>query len=205
VSSFARAVAAVASVASVVAVAAVAACGVEHLPPVVLVRHGAGPAALHRVVLLPSECASQTCQGLDAVVASELAFRGIDVIDLDRIAAVERTRTEVDISTERTVNARATTTSRSRRIEVQGPLLSDVDVWTMRDQLGAMGVDAVVRVRTAQLEGKPRLVLAMIRVTRASDASLIWASACQVELHAVTTEARGADTALRCALRGALP
>ncbi|CAN5270634.1 hypothetical protein BH11MYX1_BH11MYX1_03630 [soil metagenome] len=187
------------------ALVVVAACGIEHLPPVVLVRHGQGSAEIHRVVLLPSECASQTCKGLDAIVASELAFRGIDVVDLNRIAAVERTRTEVDISTTRTVNARPTTTSRSTRVEVQGPLLSDVDVWTMRDQLAAMGVDAVVRVRTAELQGKPRLVLALVRVTRASDASLVWASVCQVELHAVTTEARGADTALRCALEGALP
>lgn len=200
-----RALALVMVLTVVLAVVLSGGCGVEHLPPVVLVRHGAGPVALHRVVVLPSECASQTCKGLDAIVASELAFRGIDVVDLDRIAGVERTRTEVSISTSREVNARPTPTSRTTRVEVHGPLLSDVDVWTMRDQLAAMGVDAVVRVRTAELEGKPRLVLALIRVTRASDASLVWASACQVELHAVTTEARGADTALRCAIKGALP
>lgn len=187
------------------ALVVVAACGIEHLPSVVLVRHGEGPLEIHRVVVLPSECTSQTCTGVDAIVASELAFRGIDIVDLNRIAAVERTRTEVDISTTLTVGAHRTNTSRSRRVEVHGPLLSDVDVWTMREQLAAMGVDAVVRVRTAEIESKPQLVLAMIRVTRASDASLVWASACQVELHAVTTEARGADAAVRCALKGALP
>ncbi len=184
---------------------AVAACGVEHLPPVVLVRHGVSPAAIHRVVLLPSECASQICKGLDAIVASELAFRGIDVVDLSRIAAVERTRTELEITTSLTTNVRPTNTHDFRRIEVSGPLLSDVDVWSMRDQLAAMGVDAVVRVRTATIQAKPQLELGLIRVTRASDASLVWASACQVELHAATTPMRSAETALRCALKGGLP
>ena len=186
-----------------------AGCGIEHLPPVVLVRQGEGSLAIHRAVVLPAECASHQCQALDAVVAAELAFRGIDVIDLDRIAAVERARTEIEISTTALVKRRPTSTGHvesevSRRLEVRGPLLSDLDVWSMRDQLATMGVDAIVRVRIAAIEAKPQLVLAMVRVTRASDASLVWSSVCQLELHAVDTEARAADIALHCALGGAL-
>lgn len=181
-----------------------AACGIEHLPPVVLVRHGVSPQPVHRVILLPSECATQACKGLDAIVASELAFRGVDVVDLDRIAAVERTRTEVAVTTTTTVDGK-TATGASHTVEVHGPLLSDVDAWTMRDQLAKMGIDGVVRVRTASIESTPRKMLAMVRIARMNDASLVWSSACQVELHATTTEQEGADLALHCALKGALP
>ena len=187
------------------ALALLVACGVERRPPSLMVRRGERTDAIHRAVLLPTECTSQTCKGLDAIAAAELAFRGIDIVDLDRIAGLERTRTEVNIATATSANGRAPDTSSSRRVEVHGPLLSDVDVWTMRAQLTALGVDAVVRVRTAEIEASPARVMVLVRVTRASDASLVWSSVCEVEQSALATEARGADQALRCALEGAFP
>lgn len=184
---------------------AIGACGIERRPPTLMIRRGDAGAVVHRAVLMPTECTAQRCQGLDAITAAELAFRGIDIVDLDRIAAVERTRTEVDLSRSSARSGRLATSTSERRVTVSGPLLSDLDLWTMREQLAAMGVDGVVRVRAAMIEAKPARVVALVRVTRASDASLVWASACEVELSAVATEAAGADEALRCALRGAYP
>ena len=181
-----------------------AACSVERRPPSLMVRHGESTAPIHRAVILPSECTSQVCRGLDAIVASELAFRGIDVVDLERIAALERTRTEVEVTTS-TSTGRDPATASMRRIEVHGPLLSDVDVWTLRAQLAALGVDGIVRVRTAEIESSPPRAVVLVRVTRASDASLVWSSVCEVEMSALATPARGSDQALRCALQGAAP
>lgn len=190
---------------ALLAIVLLAACSVERRPPSLMFRRGERADAIHRAVLLPSECASQTCKGLDAIVAAELAFRGVDVVDLDRIAGLERTRTELDITTSQATTGRAPATQASRRVEVRGPRLSDVDVWTLRDQLGALGVDGVVRVRTAAVQASPARVIALVRVTRARDASLVWSSVCEIEVSALATEARGADQALRCALKGAFP
>jgi len=190
---------------ALLALALLAACSIERRPPSLMVRRGERPDPIHRAVLLPSECASQTCKGLDAIVAAELAFRGVDIVDLDRIAGLERARTEVDITTSHATNGRAPATQAARRVEVHGPLLSDVDVWTLRDQLTALGVDGVVRVRTAAVEASPARVMVLVRVTRARDASLVWSSVCEIEVSALATEARRADQALRCALKGAFP
>ena len=180
---------------------ALLACSVERRPPTLLVRQGA-PGTLHRAVILPSECASQACKGLDEIAKSELAFRGIDIVDLDRIAALERTRTEVEVTNDVSVDGVRHAGS-TRRVEIHGPLLSDVDVWTLRDQLAAMGVDAIVRVRTAVVQASPMRLVVMVRVTRARDASLAWSSVCELEPAAFDTEALAADKALRCALAGA--
>jgi hypothetical protein len=184
-------------------VLAIGACSVERRPPSVLVRRGNTGASMHRAVLLPSECETATCKGLDAIVAADLAFRGVEIVDLDRIAAVERTRTEVQLATSTEIDHRDRTTASQRRITVHGPLLSDVDVWTMREQLAAMGVDTIVRVRNAGIVASPPRAVVLVRVTRARDASLIWSSVCEIELSALATAERGADQALRCALRGA--
>jgi len=184
---------------------ALVACSVERRPPSLLVRQGERTEPIHRAVILPSECTTQTCKGLDAIATSELAFRGIDVVDLDRIAGLERTRTEVDITTTGSRDHGDVHTASSRRVEVHGPLLSDVDVWTLRDQLAALGVDGVVRVRTAAVEASPARVIVLVRVTRARDASLVWSSVCELETSALWLPARAADQGLRCALKGAFP
>jgi hypothetical protein len=85
---------------------------------------------------------------------------------------------------------------------VVGPRLSDVDVWTERAELRALGVDAVVRVRTAKLVTWPVRALAMVRITRLADASLVVASACEAELSRLDADAEMMDRAMRCALKG---
>ena len=89
----------------VIALAA-AACSVEKMPPLVMVRHGA-PGPVRRVALLPAECGTTLCKGLDAIVAADLAFRGYDVMELSRIAAIERRRPEVIVSDRATARTSA--------------------------------------------------------------------------------------------------
>ena len=88
----------------------------------------------------------------------------------------------------------------SRRVEVRGPTLSDVDVWTLRDELKAMRVDSIVRVRTAEIVAKPARVVALVRVTRADDARLVASALCELEVGAFDTYQEGAERSTRCAL-----
>ena len=185
----------------VIALAA-AACSVEKMPPIVMVRHGA-PGPVKRIALLPAECGTALCQGLDAIVAADLAFRGYDVMELSRIAAIERRRPEVIVSDQATI-AGQSSQSTSRTALVEGATLSDVDVWTLRDELTAMGVDALVRVRTADVHGRPARVAALVRMTRTADASLVWSSLCEAEVSVLDTAEENAERTVRCALAGAM-
>ena len=187
--------------AALVATLATAACGVEKMPPIIMQRQGTA-APVKRVAILPAECGTVVCKGVDALVAADLAFRGYDVVDLDRIAALERARTEVQVHDQDASGPTATSTS-SRTVTVAGPMLSDVDVWTLRAELAAMGVDGVVRVRTAELEGWPERVEAMVRVTRTADASLVWSTLCEIEVSVLDLANENAERAVRCALAGA--
>ena len=171
---------------------------VEKMPPIAMVRNGA-PATVKRIVLVPSECGSILCKGLDQLVAAELAFRGYEVVDLGRLAAIERKRTEVQVSWSTTVDGVQSNGSQ-RTVEVRGPTLSDVDVWTLRDELVAMGVDSIVRVRTAQVVAKPARIVALVRVTKVADATLVASALCELEVGTFDSYEEGADRGTRCAL-----
>ena len=177
-------------------------CLLEKTPPIVMVRSGE-QARVHRVVILPSECGTALCRGLDELISADLAFRGFEIVDLARLNAVERTRTEVQISW-REEHGGARSAGSSRRVEVRGPTLSDVDVWTLRDELAKMGVDSIVRVRTAEVFGKPPRVAALVRVTRASDAQLVTSALCEIEVGSLVSYQEGAEKSARCALRQVL-
>lgn len=177
-------------------------CSAEKMPPIVMVRRG-DPAPVKRVVILPSECGTTLCKGIDAIVAADLAFRGYDVIDLERVAAVERRRTEVQVSLQDTSQPGAPLSSSQSTVSVSGAMMSDVDVWTLRDELAAMGVDGLVRVRTAGIEGRPARIEALVRVTRIHDATLAWSALCDVEVSALASDDENAERAVRCALAGA--
>jgi hypothetical protein len=187
---------------AVVLVALLAACSLEKMPPIVMVRNGV-PAKVHRVVLLPSECGTVLCKGLDAIVAGELSFRGYEVVDLDRLAAIERKRTEVIVSS-RVETDGVVSGSESHRVEVQGAMLSDIDVWSMRAELQAMGVDSIVRVRTADVFGKPLRVAALVRITRVGDASLIASVLCELEVGTLNRFEEMSERTTRCALQKVL-
>jgi hypothetical protein len=179
---------------------ALAGCSVEKLPPARAVHRGVAPHP-RRVVVLPPECNATWCRGAGSLVAAELAFRGIEIIDLDELAAIERTRTVVHISetrAERGTSGIATQT----RVTVVGPMLSDVDLWTRRAALKQLGVDAIVRVRAAKLFTRPVRALALVRVTRSQDAELVTSSACETELSRLDSDAEMMDRVLRCALQG---
>jgi len=177
---------------------ALAACTVEKMPPIAMVRNGAA-VAVRRVVLLPPECGTLLCKGLDQLVAGELAFRGYEIVELDRLAAIERKRTEVQV-TWRTQTNGVAASGGNRTVEVRGPMLSDVDIWTLRAELKAMGVDSIVRVRTAQVFAKPARVVALVRVTRAGDATLVASALCELEVGTFDTYQEAAERSTRCAL-----
>lgn len=188
--------------AGVVAAVAGPACSAEKMPPIVMVRRG-DPAPVKRVVILPSECGSMLCKGIDAIVAADLAFRGYDVVELERIAAVARRRTEVRVSDQDSSRPGMPPSSSWRTVTVTGAMLSDVDVWTLREELAAMGVEGLVRVRTAGIEGRPARIEALVRVTRIRDATLAWSALCDVEVSALWSGEENAERAVRCALAGA--
>lgn len=174
------------------------ACLLEKMPPTVIVRNGE-PAKVHRIVILPSDCGTALCKGLDELISADLTFRGFEVVDLARLAAVERTRTEVQISSHVESDGEARQIS-TRRVEVRGPTLSDVDVWTLRSELAAMGVDSVIRVHTGTVFSKPPRVTALVRITRARDAGLVASALCEIEVGTLVTFQEGAEKSARCAL-----
>jgi hypothetical protein len=132
----------------------------------------------------------------------ELAFRGVDVVELDKLPAFGRTRT-LELTSESRSSSRAPAALAAQaRVTLTGPLLSDVDLWTRRDALKQLGVDAIVRVRAAKLSTWPVRALAVIRVTRTDDAELVVSSACQAELSRLDDDAEMMDRALRCAIGG---
>lgn len=179
------------------------ACSVERLPPLRVAHRGTIPAA-RRVIVLPPECERAGCAGAADIVRGELAFRGVEVLDLAQLPAERRNREVVELSTMR-VQDGAVETEQSRTVTITGPTLSDVDAWTQRAALGDLGVDGVVRVRVARLLTHPVRAYALVRITRASDAALITASACEIEVSRLDLEANQIERALRCALEGVAP
>lgn len=187
-----------ASIAIVAIVVGLGACTVEKMPPIAMVRNGVA-SPVKRVVLLPAECMTTLCTGLDKLVAAELSFRGYEVVDIARLNAIERKRTEIQVTWQKETNGVVSAGS-SRRVEVQGATLSDVDVWTLRAELKEMGVDSVVRVRTAEVFATPPRVVALVRVTRADDARLISSALCELEAGTFDSYQEGAERSTRCAL-----
>jgi hypothetical protein len=187
--------------------AALAACSVEKMPPIRMVHGGTAPMP-RRVVVLPTECAPADwvktgedprawCAGVDALVASELAFRGVEIVDLAKIPVHERTREVIEVTTEHNGQ-----TDEHRHVTVTGPTYSEVDMWTRRDALHELGVDGIVRVRAAHLATWPVRALALVRVTRPGDASLVAASVCELEVSRIDSDAETTEKATRCALGG---
>lgn len=183
-----------------------AACSVEKMPPIRMVNRGTGPA--HRAIVLPTDCVATEsagvaddprawCSGLDAIVGSDLAFRGIDLVDLAKLPVRERTRVSVQVTSEA-----AGVIAERKTVTVSGPMFSDVDMWTKRAALAELGVDTLVRVRVAHLPTYPVRVLALVKMVRASDASLIGASVCELEVSRLDSEAEASERATRCALKG---
>ena len=182
-------------------------CSVEKLPPIRMVHRGLDMKP-KRVVVLPTECVAAQmvrldvdptawCRGIDQLVASELAFRGIEVIDLATLPARERTREQVDV-----VSINGTQASERRRVTVVGPTYSDVDMWTQRRAIAELGVDALVRVRATHIDMWPARTIALVRITRPEDAALIDASMCQLEVSRIASDVETFETAVRCALEG---
>ncbi len=180
-----------------------AACSVERMPALRAVHHGTiGPP--HRVVLLPSECNHPWCAGMDAIVAAELSFRGVEIVDLAKLPAIERARSEIRVSTQAQVDGASTGTER-RTVTIVGSTYSEVDMWTQRAALASLGVDGIVRIRAAQMPTWPRRSLALVRITRPADAALIVSSVCELEVSRLDGEAVVTERALRCALQGLAP
>ncbi len=182
---------------------ALAACSVERMPALRGIHHGT-IAPPRRVILLPSECSQPWCAGIDAIVAAELSFRGVEILDLAKLPAIERARTEIRVSTTTQVDGASTSTER-RSVTIVGPTYSEVDMWTQRAALASLGVDGIVRIRAAQMSTWPRRSLALVRITRPADAALIVASTCELEVSRMDSDAEVTERALRCALQGIAP
>jgi len=126
----------------VVALALVGACSVEKMPPIRMVHRGV-PMVPKRAAVLPTECTPSEaaaagedphawCRGIEAIVASELAFHGIEIVDLAKLPARERTRNVIEVNT--TTNGAV---SERRQMTVTGPTYSDVDMGAPRSTRSA--------------------------------------------------------------------
>lgn len=186
---------------------AVCACSVEKLPPTRMVHRGIGALA-KRVIVLPTQCVptAQTrgsedprawCEGIEQLVASELAFRGVEVVDLERLPARERSREEIEISS--TIDG---VSAERNRVTVSGPMFSEVDLWQQRDALANVGIDGLVRISVAQTATWPVRAFALVRITRPTDATLIDASVCEMEVSRIDGRAAVIEQTVRCALGG---
>ena len=185
-------------------------CSVEKLPAIRLVHRGLAETP-KRVVVLPTDCVAAEyvrssvnpkawCSAVDAMVASELAFRGIEVVDLAKLPARERRREVIEV-----VTITGGGSSERQQVTVEGPTYSDVDMWTQRRVLAELGIDALVRVRTARIEVWPVRTVAMVRVIRPADAALLDASLCELEISRFDGDVEGHERAVRCALQGLAP
>ena len=191
----------------VVGALALCACSIEKLPPTRMV-HRTPYELAKRVVVLPTQCvpAAQArmgedprawCAGVEQLVASELAFRGVEVVDLSRLPAQERTRQEIEISS--TIDGAS---AEHTRVTVNGPMFSDVDMWQQRYALATLGVDGLVRISVAQTATWPVRAVALVRITRPGDAMLIDASVCEMEVSRIDSQAAVIEKSVRCALGG---
>lgn len=188
-----------------IACVALVACSVEKLPPLRMAHRGELPPP-RRVAVLPVECTAHElkpgddpkawCQGVHAMITSELAFRGAEIIDLESLPIGERRREVVAITLERDGETRRD----SRRVEVTGPMYSEADAWLQRAAIEQLGVDTLVRARVARTATWPVRTLAVVRLTRPSDAALIKASVCELETSRIDTYQETAEKAIRCAL-----
>jgi hypothetical protein len=187
-----------------------AGCSVEKMPPIKMVHRGIDMTP-KRVVVLPTECVAAQivaattdptawCRSVDQMVAAELAFRGIEVVDLSKLPAYQRTREEIEVTT--IVNGKS---SDHQRVTVVGPTYSDVDMWTQRRALADLGISALVRVRTAHITTWPLRAIAMVRLIRPEDAALIDATMCQLEVSRMDGDVEVIERAVRCALKGIAP
>lgn len=189
------------------AIAALCAAGCAELrPPVTTVR--TGPAAdrrVARVVALPPACgtileapptsiqayrAPSGCpvyavQGLDAALRSELAFRGLDVVDVEQINAITATRRE--------------TRSGGDRVRLDGVWSRFADAPRAEQQaiLAALRADGIV---TTRMWLAPHEVTVQLRLVTADDRALVWVRRCEVEIDQHVTDVTWLERATRCAL-----
>ena len=122
-----------------------------------------------------------------------------DLAVAEHTLEMRRKRTEVQVTWSEKVNGVESHGS-SRTVEVQGPTLSDVDIWSLRAELKAMGVDSIVRVRAAEVFARPSRIAALVRVTRADNAEHIASSLCEIEAGTFDSFQEGAERSIRCAL-----
>ena len=173
-------------------VALPATCGALTTQPSTELGPGAQP------VLVPAQCSPEAVRGADELVRSSLAFRGLQVIDSERVNAVTASRRETIVETP---------TSTSTSSETRGVRFEDAPPLEQAAILAELGADGVLNTRmwigAEQSTGGRRNVVVQVRLLASADGALVWARRCVLEVGGLAaTDAVALERAVRCATEG---
>ncbi len=155
-----------------------------------------------------SLCDDAHMAGVDARVRALLEFRGMDVIDSERVNAETRRRVERAESTSSRLGAEPPATSESRAIDVEGAVFLDATP-AMQEAIAAdLGADGLLNTRiwigSPEGMGSRRRIEVQLRLLHLPEQEMVWASRCGVEIAGVESDSQGMEEAARCAVEGAL-
>lgn len=155
-----------------------------------------------------SLCDDAQLAGVDARVRALLEFRGLDVIDSERVNAEPRRRVERSESTTWRIGAEPPATSGSREIDVEGASFLDATPAMQEAIAHDLGADGLLNTRVwiGSPEGMAgrRSVEVQVRLLHLPEQEMVWASRCAVEIGGVESDSQGMERAARCAVEGAL-
>lgn len=155
-----------------------------------------------------SECDDAHLIGVDARVRALLEFRGLDVIDSERVVAETRRRVERVESTASRAGAAPPDVSETREIDVEGPGYLDAPPALQDAITGELGADGLLNTRIwigapEGFAGRRRIEV-QVRLLHLPEQEMVWASRCGVEIGGVESDSAGMEEAARCAVEGVL-
>ncbi|HUS65800.1 MAG TPA: hypothetical protein VMZ28_14715 [Kofleriaceae bacterium] len=166
------------------------------------------PANPYQAWRIFSLCDDAQMAGVDARVRALLEFRGLDVIDSERLNAEPRRRVERSEETTWRVGAEPPATSGSREIDIEGARFIDATPAMQEAIAHELGADGLLNTRIwiGSPEGMAgrRSVEVQVRLLHLPEQEMVWASRCAVEIGGVESDSQGMERAARCAVEGAL-
>ena len=212
-------------IASAVLVALSAACSssVELTHPIIHERAGpAAPRPMRRRVALPATCGTlstvpvegakpgdppvlelrpcprDTLDGVDQVIRAALDFKGIEVVDSDKVNAVTAARREIQVRSK---------LRESRTITTEGALFEDATPFEQADILRELRADGILQTRIWVGAGvgfsRRRTITVQVRLVAAEGGALVWVRRCEIEIGGLLTDGRALETGAKCAAEGA--
>lgn len=146
---------------------------------------------------LPGKCPENALKGADQAIRAALEFRGLTVIDSEKVNAVTATRHEAEVR-----STYATTTT----VEQHGSMFEDATPNEQTEILRELSADALLNMRvflgSSMGVGIRRTVVVQIRLRVVEDGALVWARRCEVEVGGLITSTLAIEQATKCAIEG---